>query len=50
MNYLTPALRGERQTLESAGLAPVYDLLDEVAPIAYEKFIPAASVLHEFVG
>ena len=50
MQHLEPQLRAHAGELAGADLAPVGGLLGRVAPIDYADFIPAGSVLHEFIG
>lgn len=47
---LKASLRGKRDALAHAGLAPLMQLLEEAETIEYEKIMPQNSVLHEFIG
>lgn len=49
-NKLKKMLLDEKETLLKAGLSPVFEIMNAVSPIAYESYIPEASVLHEFIG
>ena len=50
MQHLEPQLRLHADVLAGADLAPIGAVLGQVAPIDYADFIPADSVLHEFIG
>ena len=50
MQHLEPQLRLHADVLAGADLAPIGVVLGQVAPIDYADFIPADSVLHEFIG
>ena len=50
MQHLEPQLRLHADVLAEADLAPIGAVLGQVAPIDYADFIPADSVLHEFIG
>nr|WP_297173701.1 nucleoside kinase [uncultured Agathobaculum sp.] len=50
MQQLEPQLCLHKEALTGADLAPVGEVLGQVASIDYAALIPADSVLHEFVG
>ncbi len=50
MQHLAPRLQQYEQQLAGADLAPIGQVLGQVAPIDYADFLPEDSVLHEFIG
>ena len=50
LTCLEPQLRLHAGELAGADLAPVGEVLGQVAPIDYADWIPKESVLHEFIG